>query len=194
MSFKNKNGDDKEIYNDYKEDATVTRRSSGRPRGSKNKPKPPIIITTKSPKAIKSHIFEFASGVDIAESLLCFASTRQRGLCVLSATGIVTNVTLRQVDGTVIVLHGQFNIIMMNGLFFPLGSSPSRLIVYLGKDQGRMIGGTVVGPLVASGSVMVMATSFANAINVRLPLLDKDNDDDEQSCGCGNVDISSLKK
>ncbi|CAL0326309.1 unnamed protein product [Lupinus luteus] len=192
MTYKNMKGDEKENDNGHKEvAATAIRRSSGRPRGSKNKPKPPIIITTKSPTSIKSHVFEFASGVDIAESLLCFASARQRGLCVLSARGTVNNVTLQQAHGDVVVLHGKFDIIIMNGLFFPLGSSHSRLNLFLGKDQGRMIGGTVVGPLVASGSVMVMTTSFANAINVRIPLLDKDNVDNQQNCGCNDRHIHS---
>ncbi|KAE9584929.1 putative AT-hook motif nuclear-localized protein [Lupinus albus] len=188
---KYKKGDDKEINHDHTVVATVKHRSSGRPQGSKNKPKPPIIITTENPNAIKSHVFEFESGVDIAESLLCFASTRQRGLCVLSATGTVVNVTLRQEHGATMVLRGQFGIIIMNGLFFPLGSSSSGLTVYLGRGQGRMIGGTVVGPLVALGPVIVMATTFADAINVRLPLSDKDNDDNEQNCGCGDNYIPS---
>ncbi|CAL0326308.1 unnamed protein product [Lupinus luteus] len=160
---------------------SVTRRSSGRPRGSKNKPKPPIIVTTESPNAFKSCVFEFTSGVNIAESLLRFATTRQRGLCVLSATGTVADVTLRQADGGTMVFRGQFGIIIMNGLFVPPGSSSSGLTslnVYLGRGQGRMIGGTVVGPLVAAGPVMVMAATFANAIYVKNPLPNHNNDED----------------
>ncbi|OIW11768.1 hypothetical protein TanjilG_14308 [Lupinus angustifolius] len=179
----NKNNSDK--------DNTVTRRSFGRPRGSKNKPKPPIVVTRVSPSAFKSNVFEFASGVNIAESLLCFASTHQRGLCVLSATGTITDVTLQQGDGTNMVFRGQFGIIIMNGLFVPPGSSPSgltSLTVYLGRDHGRMIGGMVVGPLVASGPVMVMAATFANAIYVRNPLSNNHNDEDGLLGGFGGGD------
>ncbi|KAE9584928.1 hypothetical protein Lal_00024412 [Lupinus albus] len=179
----NKNCSGKDKYkrgdgNDHKEVTTVKRRSSGRPRGSKNKPKPPIIITTESPSAFKSTVFKFATGVDIAQSLISFCNTHQRGLCILSATGIVTDVTLRQADGTIMVFRGQFAIIIMNGLFVPPGSSPSgltNLTVFLGRGHGRMIGGKVVGPLVASAPVMVMAATFSNAIYVTNPL---SNDED----------------
>ncbi|KAF6175976.1 hypothetical protein GIB67_026609 [Kingdonia uniflora] len=72
------------------------RRPRGRPPGSKNKPKPPIIITRESPNCLRSHVLEIISGTDISECISTFARRRQRGVCVLSGSGIVTNVTLRQ--------------------------------------------------------------------------------------------------
>ncbi|GFP82280.1 putative DNA-binding protein escarola [Phtheirospermum japonicum] len=74
----------------------VTRRPRGRPAGSKNKPKPPIIITRDSANALRSHVMEIASGCDVQESISTFATRRQRGVCILSGNGAVTNVTLRQ--------------------------------------------------------------------------------------------------
>ena len=41
-----------------------TRRPRGRPPGSKNKPKPPIIVTRDSPNALHSHVLEVAAGAD----------------------------------------------------------------------------------------------------------------------------------
>lgn len=73
----------------------VTRRPRGRPAGSKNKPKPPIIITRDSANALRSHVMEIASGCDIQESISTFATRRQRGVCILSGSGTVTNVTIR---------------------------------------------------------------------------------------------------
>ncbi|XP_015072600.1 AT-hook motif nuclear-localized protein 22-like [Solanum pennellii] len=40
----------------------VSRRPRGRPAGSKNKPKPPIIITCDSTNALRSHVMEIATG------------------------------------------------------------------------------------------------------------------------------------
>ncbi|XP_042482615.1 AT-hook motif nuclear-localized protein 15-like, partial [Macadamia integrifolia] len=150
------------------------RRPRGRPPGSKNKPKPPIIITRESPNALRSHVLEISSGNDIAESLNTFASRRQRGVCVLSGSGIVTNVNLRQpaAPGAVITLHGRFEILSLSGAFLPAPSPPGAtgLTVYLAGGQGQVVGGCVVGPLVASGPVMVIAATFTNATYERLPL------------------------
>ncbi|KAL3573700.1 hypothetical protein D5086_024313 [Populus alba] len=87
----------------------ASRRPRGRPPGSKNKPKPPIFVTRDSPNALKSHVMEIASGSDIAENLACFARKRQRGVCVLSGSGMVTNVTLKQpsASGAVMALHDE---------------------------------------------------------------------------------------
>ncbi|XP_010262897.1 PREDICTED: AT-hook motif nuclear-localized protein 15-like [Nelumbo nucifera] len=153
------------------------RRPRGRPPGSKNKPKPPIIITRESPNALRSHVLEISSGSDVVESIATFARRRQRGVCVLSGSGVVTNVTLRQpaASGAVITLHGRFEILSLSGAFLPAPSPPgaSGLTVYLAGGQGQVVGGSVVGALMASGPVMVIAATFANATYERLPIKDE---------------------
>lgn len=44
------------------------------------------------------------------------------------------------------------------------------LTVYVAGGQGQVVGGSVVGPLVAAGTVVLMAASFANAVYDRLPM------------------------
>lgn len=44
------------------------------------------------------------------------------------------------------------------------------MTIYLAGGQGQVVGGSVVGPLVASGPVMVIASTFSNATYERLPL------------------------
>ncbi|OMO78604.1 hypothetical protein CCACVL1_14272 [Corchorus capsularis] len=145
----------------------ITRRPRGRPAGSKNKPKPPIIITRDSANALRSHVMEIANGCDIMESVSTFARRRQRGVCILSGSGTVTNVTLRQpgAPGAVVTLHGRFEILSLSGSFLPPPAPPaaSGLTIYLAGGQGQVVGGSVVGPLVASGPVVIMAASFAEA-------------------------------
>ncbi|KAL2541689.1 AT-hook motif nuclear-localized protein 20 [Abeliophyllum distichum] len=150
------------------------RRPRGRPPGSKNKPKPPIVITKDSPNALRSHVLEISSGSDITEAISIFAQSRRCGVSVLSGSGIVTNVTLRQpaAPGGVMTLHGRFEILSLSGAFLPAPSPPGAtgLTVYLAGGQGQVVGGNVVGALTASGPVMVIAATFTNATYERLPL------------------------
>lgn len=152
------------------------RKPRGRPAGSKNKPKPPIIITRDSANALRSHVMEIANACDVQESISNFANRRQRGVCILSGSGTVTNVTLRQPasPGAVVTLHGRFEILSLSGSFLPPPAPPaaSGLTIYLAGGQGQIVGGSVVGPLLASGPVVVMAASFGNAAYERLPLED----------------------
>lgn len=157
-----------------------SRRPRGRPPGSKNKPKPPIVITKESPNSLRSHVLEISSGSDIAESIANFAQRRHRGVSILSGSGIVTNVTLRQpaAPGGVITLHGRFEILSLSGSFLPAPSPPGAtgLTVYLAGGQGQVVGGSVVGELVAAGPVMVIAATFSNATYERLPLEDQEQE------------------
>ncbi|CAI9769533.1 unnamed protein product [Fraxinus pennsylvanica] len=96
--------------------------------------------------ALKSHVMEVADGCDIQESVSTFATTRQRGVCILSGSGIVNNVTVRQpsAPGSVVTLHA--------------------------GGQGQVVGGNVVRSLFTSGPMVIMAASFGNASYERLTL------------------------
>lgn len=169
------------------------RRPRGRPPGSKNKPKPPIVITKESPNALRSHVLEISNGSDISECIATFAHRRHRGVSVLSGSGIVTNVNLRQpaAPGGVLSLQGRFEILSLSGAFLPAPSPPGAtgLTVYLAGGQGQVVGGTVVGQLMASGPVMVIAATFTNATYERLPL----EDDDQLEGGGGEMQGNSPK-
>ncbi|WVZ15605.1 hypothetical protein V8G54_013171 [Vigna mungo] len=158
----------------------MARRPRGRPAGSKNKPKPPIIITRDSANALRSHFMEIANGCDIMESVTAFTRRRQRGVCVLSGSGTITNVTLRQPasPGVVVTLHGRFEILSLSGSFLPPPTPPatSGLAIYLASGQGQVVGGSVVGPLVAQDPVVIMAASFGNAAYERLPLEEEEEE------------------
>lgn len=176
-SSRGEDDDDKDIGGDEPREGAVevgNRRPRGRPAGSKNKPKPPIFVTRDSPNALRSHVMEVASGTDVAESIAQFARRRQRGVCVLSGSGSVANVTIRQpaAPGAAVVLQGRFEILSLTGAFLPGPAPPGAtgLTVYLAGGQGQVVGGSVVGPLVAAGPVMVIAATFANATYERLPL------------------------
>ncbi|KAI3453540.1 hypothetical protein Pfo_010203 [Paulownia fortunei] len=169
---------------------SANRRPRGRPAGSKNKPKPPIIITRDSANALRTHVMEISDGCDIMDSVANFARRRQRGVCVMSGTGNVTNVTLRQpaAPGAVMTLHGRFEILSLAGSFLPPPAPPAAtgLTIYLAGGQGQVLGGSVVGQLLASGPVIIMAASFSNAAYERLPLEDDENAIQAQGTSLGS--------
>uniref|UniRef100_A0A1J3CTS1 AT-hook motif nuclear-localized protein n=1 Tax=Noccaea caerulescens TaxID=107243 RepID=A0A1J3CTS1_NOCCA len=164
---------------------SMGRRPRGRPPGSKNKPKSPVVVTKESPNSLQSHVLEIATGADVAESLNAFARRRGRGVSVLSGSGLVTNVTLRQpaASGGVVSLRGQFEILSMCGAFLPTSGSPAAaagLTIYLAGAQGQVVGGGVAGPLIASGPVIVIAATFCNATYERLPIEDEQQQEHQQ--------------
>ncbi|KAL3652166.1 hypothetical protein CASFOL_001847 [Castilleja foliolosa] len=156
--------------------SSSARRSRGRPAGSKNKPKPPIIIAKETPNSLRSHLFEVANATDISECISTFARRRNCGVSVLSGSGAVTDVTLCQPSAPsgIITLQGRFEILSLSGAFLPEPSpmGTARLMVYLAGGQGQVVGGVVAGALMATGPVMVVAATFSNAVYERLPLVD----------------------
>ncbi|PPD72256.1 hypothetical protein GOBAR_DD30856 [Gossypium barbadense] len=132
----------------------TNRRPRGRPAGSKNKPKPPIIITRDSANALRTHVMEIGDGCDIVESVSTFARRRQRGVCIMSGTGNVTNVTLRQPAsaGAIVSLHGRFEILSLSGSFLPPPAPPAA------TESNHILGRRA------------RAASFSNAAYERLPL------------------------
>ncbi|CAJ1973100.1 unnamed protein product [Sphenostylis stenocarpa] len=168
--------------------SSAARRHRGRPPGSKNKPKPPVIVTRDSANALHSHVLEVSLGAEVIESLSAYARRRGRGVCVLSGTGAVANVALRQPAGSVLTFPGRFEIVSITGTVLPPPAPPGSdgLSVYLSGAQGQVVGGIVVAPLVASSHVVLVAASFANAMFERLPLplnhhddVDHDHDNNE---------------
>ncbi|KAJ0966627.1 hypothetical protein J5N97_023544 [Dioscorea zingiberensis] len=122
---------------------------------------------------------EVAGGTDITDCIARFARRRQRGVSILSGAGSVVGVTLRQPSApgaAVVALHGRFEILSLTGAFLPGPAPPGStgLTVYLSGGQGQVVGGSVVGPLIAAGPVMVVAATFANATYERLPLSEEE--------------------
>eukprot|EP00249_Psilotum_nudum_P003183 c16517_g1_i1 orf=493-1320(+) len=172
------------------EGSVSTRRPRGRPPGSKNKPKPPVIITRDSENAMRPHVFEVAGGCDVGECIATFARRRQRGVCVLSGSGTVANVTLRQptAPGATVTFHGRFEILSLSGAFLPspAPAASGGLTISLAGAQGQVVGGSVVGVLTAASPVLIIAASFLNPSYDRLPI----EEDDTVNHMQGSVGVS----
>ncbi|XP_058782933.1 AT-hook motif nuclear-localized protein 29-like [Vicia villosa] len=161
-------------YNNHQaSSSTPGRRPPGRPLGSKNKPKMPIIEKHDNPNALNSHVLEITCGSDISQSLFDYACRQGRGINILCGNGIVANVRLLQPTGNVVMLQGNFEILSISGTIFPSGtpSSAGELVIHLMGTSGQVIGGTVMPPLMASSSISLMAASFANIASEKFSLV-----------------------
>ncbi|KAI4364873.1 hypothetical protein MLD38_020906 [Melastoma candidum] len=113
------------------------------------------------------HIITVNSGEDVTMKIISFSQQGHRSICILSATGVISSVTLRQPDssGGTLTYEGRFEILSLSGSFMPgeTGGTRSRsggMSVSLASPDGRVVGGGVAGLLVAAGPVQVVVGSF----------------------------------
>lgn len=98
---------------------------------------------------------------------MSFSQQGPRTVCILSANGAISNVTLRQpaTSGGLVTYEGRFEIISLSGSFLLAedGDTRSRtggLSVALAGSDGRVLGGCVAGQLTAATPVQVVVASF----------------------------------
>ncbi|XP_042455049.1 AT-hook motif nuclear-localized protein 22-like [Zingiber officinale] len=104
--------------------------------GSKNKPKPPIIVKRENPNALSSLMMEIPISVDVMETVSSFTHHKYCSAFVLNGNNAFTNIALHQpamsFDIAIIVLHGHFdNISLSNFFLLPISSpkAPSHLFL-----------------------------------------------------------------
>ncbi|KAL6996011.1 AT-hook motif nuclear-localized protein 10, variant 2 [Sarracenia purpurea var. burkii] len=98
---------------------------------------------------------------------MSFSQHGPRAVCILSANGVISNVTLRQAatSGGTATYEGRFDILSLSGSFLltEVGGQRSRtggLSVSLAGPDGRVLGGCVAGLLTAASPVQVIVGSF----------------------------------
>lgn len=113
------------------------------------------------------HIITVNSGEDVTMKIISFSQQGPRAICILSANGVISSVTLRQPDssGGTLTYEGRFEILSLSGSFMPTetGGTRSRsggMSVSLASPDGRVVGGSVAGLLVAATPVQVVVGSF----------------------------------
>ncbi|CAL0324329.1 unnamed protein product [Lupinus luteus] len=150
------------------------KRPRGRPPGSKNKPKPPLVITQDSEESLKPVIIEIAAGLDVVKVVENFARRRQVCISVISGSGSISNVTIRNPlpHSPSFTIHGPFTLLGLTGTCicgpssFP--SNPNHHFpthtnsfgISLLGSQGEIFGGVIDGKVVAGSNVTIMATMF----------------------------------
>lgn len=113
------------------------------------------------------HIITVAPGEDVTMKVISFSQQGPRAICILSANGVISNVTLRQPDssGGTLTYEGRFELLSLSGSFMPTESNGTRsrsggMSVSLASPDGRVVGGGVAGLLVAASPVQIVVGSF----------------------------------
>lgn len=144
---------------------TTTTKKRGRPPGSGKRKRledlgfPGIGFTP--------HVITVNTGEDLTSKIVSFSQSGPRAICILSANGAISNVTLRHAatSGGSVTYEGRYEIVSLSGSFMLSESGGPRnrtgaLSVSLAGPDGSVIGGAVAGFLVAASPVQVVVGSF----------------------------------
>nr|DAD18894.1 TPA_asm: hypothetical protein HUJ06_020357 [Nelumbo nucifera] len=139
------------------------KRGRGRPPGTGRKQQLASLgewISGSAGMGFTPHIITIAIGEDIATKIMSFSQQGPRAVCILSANGAVSTVTLRQPSssGGTVTYEGRFEILCLSGSYMLTDNGGSRsrtggLSISLSSPDGRVIGGGVGGMLIAASPV-----------------------------------------
>lgn len=109
------------------------------------------------------HIVTVNTGEDVAGKILTFAQKGHCQICVISANGSVSNVTLRQPASSsgLLTYEGRFEILTLTGSYAisdngGMKSLVGGLNVSVASSDGHVIGGAIAGLLTAANPVQVV--------------------------------------
>ncbi|KAK9665626.1 hypothetical protein RND81_14G124600 [Saponaria officinalis] len=118
------------------------------------------------------HVITVCTGEDVAMKILSFSQQDSRAICILSASGSISNATLLQPNssGGTLTYEGCFEILSLSGSFMPtdngiVKSRSGGMSVSLAGPDGRVLGGGLAGLLVAASPVQVVLGSFLPSVN-----------------------------
>ncbi|XP_010545804.1 PREDICTED: AT-hook motif nuclear-localized protein 5-like [Tarenaya hassleriana] len=153
----------------FMSDPNAPKRARGRPPGTGRKQRLANLgewMNSSAGLAFAPHVISVGAGEDIVSKILSFSQQRPRAVCIMSGTGTVSSVTLRQPASTVpsLKFEGRFEILCLSGSYLvnEEGGPRSRsggISVSLSSPEGHVIGGGV-GMLIAASLVQVVACSF----------------------------------
>ncbi|KAI5577718.1 hypothetical protein BDE02_09G133300 [Populus trichocarpa] len=145
--------------------SSCEKRVRGRPRGSGG------FAAETAGGSFTPHVVPVHTGEDIVTKLLVFSQKGARAVCILSATGVVSSVIMRQPgsSGGILRYDGPFEILSLSGsfTFIKTGGSNRKngmLSISLAKPNGRVFGGGVAGSLIAAGPIQLIIASFKQNI------------------------------
>jgi predicted DNA-binding protein with PD1-like motif len=108
------------------------------------------------------HVLIVNAGEDVTMKIMTFSQQGSRAICILSANGPISNVTLRQsmTSGGTLTYEGRFEILSLTGSFMQNDSGGTRsraggMSVCLAGPDGRVFGGGLAGLFLAAGPVQV---------------------------------------
>ncbi|CAO2839412.1 unnamed protein product [Amaranthus hypochondriacus] len=115
------------------------------------------------------HVITVQRGEDVTAKIhsLGQKGSGPRGVCVLSATGVVSNVTIRQLgsSGGLLTYEGRFEILLLRGSYTineanGVTTKTGGLSISLVGPDGRVVGGSVAGWITAANPIQVVIGTF----------------------------------
>ncbi|KAK8489478.1 hypothetical protein V6N11_024236 [Hibiscus sabdariffa] len=120
------------------------------------------------------HVLPVYKGEDLVNKIVSFCASACRSVCVLTASGVVSSVTLCAPGSSAgtLTYEGRFEILTLTGSSVVSGELGTRrktglLSVSLANPHGRVFGGSVEGPLIAAGPgpIQLIVASFKQNIS-----------------------------
>ncbi|KAK1420168.1 hypothetical protein QVD17_21536 [Tagetes erecta] len=113
------------------------------------------------------HMVTINPGEDVTSKIISLMKDGPRSVCILSAVGVISHVTLRHANSSVgsVTYEGRFEILSISGSFTPGEfegslSDEIKMSITLSSPDGRVVGGQLGGLLTAAGPVQVVVGSF----------------------------------
>ncbi|WKA03258.1 hypothetical protein VitviT2T_021379 [Vitis vinifera] len=123
-----------------------------------------LVSLGNAGQSFTPHVITVASGEDVAQKIMFFMQQSKREICIMSASGSISNASLRQpaTSGGNVAYEGRFEILSLTGSYVrtEIGGRTGGLSVCLSNTDGEIIGGGVGGPLKAAGPVQVIVGTF----------------------------------
>ncbi|XP_047314435.1 AT-hook motif nuclear-localized protein 8-like, partial [Impatiens glandulifera] len=116
---------------------------------------------------------DFYKGEDICSKLYWYATNTQKNICVMSATGSISEVTLQTGDNYLVTnkYEGFYKIVTLAGLILPIKTNTTGstiavkqggLMVAFEGEDGRLVNGLVSSSLIAYEKVEVLASIYTS--------------------------------
>ncbi|XP_012476116.1 AT-hook motif nuclear-localized protein 5 [Gossypium raimondii] len=150
-------------------DASGQKRNRGRPPGTGRKQQLASLgewMNSSAGQAFAPHVVTVGIGEDIVAKMLSFSQQRPRAVCILSGSGTVSSVTLRQPASSTptVTYEGRFEILCLSGSYLLAEDGGPRnrtggISASLSTPDGQVIGGGVA-TLIASSLVQLVVCSF----------------------------------
>ncbi|KAK8712201.1 hypothetical protein V6N13_147448 [Hibiscus sabdariffa] len=132
--------------------------------GGGSSKKSQLVALGNAGQGFTPHVVDVVAGEDVGQKIMMFMQQSKREVCILSASGTISNAALRQpaTSGGNIAYEGRFEIISLSGSYVrnEIGGRTGGLSVCLSSADGQIIGGGVGGPLKAAGPVQVIVGTF----------------------------------
>ncbi|XP_061352362.1 AT-hook motif nuclear-localized protein 9-like isoform X1 [Gastrolobium bilobum] len=155
------------------------KRSRGRPPGSGKLQILASIggfVAETAGGSFTPHVLVVDPGDDVVSMILSFFQKGPLAVCILSATGAVSSVSIRQagVAGGVLSYEGLFEILTLSGsCTYTSGTGGTHLkngmlSVSLAKPDGRVFGGGIDSSLIAAGPIQLVMATFKQNISKQI--------------------------